>query len=139
VRRSPIGSASAPARSDKWRLDKVVASIEGERRWLWRAVDQNGCVLEVLIQRLRDTSAAQRLMRKHLKSAVTPPRVMIADKLRSCGAARAKMNLRVEHRQQASTRCACGTSATPSAIKHIWRSRSFVRPNDRFGEGLESF
>jgi putative transposase len=62
--------------------------------------DQNGFVLDVLVQRRRDTRAAQRLMKKLLKSAVTPPRVMITDKLRSYGAARAKMGLRVEHRQR---------------------------------------
>ncbi len=89
----------APARGDKWRLDEVVVSIAGERHWLWRAVDQNGFVLDVLVQRRRDTRAAQRLMKRLLKSAVTPPRVMITDKLRSYGAARAKMGLFVEHRQ----------------------------------------
>jgi putative transposase len=90
---------ASPARGDKWRLDEVVVSIEGEKRWLWRAVDQNGFVFDVLVQRRRDTRAAQRLMKKLLKSAVTPPRVMITDKLRSYGAARAKIGLRVEHRQ----------------------------------------
>ncbi|BBB96544.1 putative transposase [Bradyrhizobium elkanii] len=82
----------APARGDQWHLNEVVISI-------WRAVDQNGFVLDVLIQRRRDSRAAQRLMKKLLKSAGTPPRVMITDKLRSYGAARAKMGFHVEHRQ----------------------------------------
>ena len=73
----------APARGDKWHMDEVVISISGEQHWLWRAVDQNGFVLDVLVQRRRDTYAAQRLMRKLLKSTATPPRVMITDKLRS--------------------------------------------------------
>jgi putative transposase len=89
----------APARGDKWHMDEVVVSIAGEQHWLWRAVDQNGFVIDVLVQRRRDTRAAQRLMRKLLKSAVTPPRVMVTDKLRSYGAAKAKMGLYVEHRQ----------------------------------------
>src|ERR1700689_3641750 len=89
----------ACARGDKWHLDEVVVSIGGEQHWLWRAVDQNGFVLDVLVQRRRDTYAAQRLMTKLLKSAVTSPRVMITDKLQSYGAARAKMGLRVDHRQ----------------------------------------
>jgi putative transposase len=89
----------APARGDKWHLDEVVISIAGEPYWLWRAVDQNGFVLDVLVQRRRDTGAARRLMTKLLKAAGAPPRVMITDKLRSYGAARAKMGLRVEHRQ----------------------------------------
>jgi len=65
----------------------------------FRAVDQNGFVLDVLVQRRRDSRAAQRLMVKLLKFAGAPPRVMINDKLRSYGAARAKMGLHVEHRQ----------------------------------------
>jgi putative transposase len=89
----------APARGDKWHMDEVVISIAGEPHWLWRAVDQNGFVLDVLVQRRRDTRAAERLMKRLLKSAIIPPRVMITDKLRSYGAARAKMGLRVEHRQ----------------------------------------
>ena len=56
-------------------------------------------IVDVLIQRRRDSRAAQRLTRKLLKSAVTPPRVMTTDKLRSYAAARAKMGLRVDHRQ----------------------------------------
>ena len=89
----------APVRGDKWHLDEVVISIAGEPYWLWRAVDQNGFVLDVLVQRRRDSGAARRLMTKLLKAARTPPRVMITDKLRSYSAARAKMDLRVEHRQ----------------------------------------
>jgi len=69
----------APARGDKWHLDEVVISIAGEPYWLWRAVDQNGFVLDVLIQRRRDSHAARRLMAKLLRAAVAPPRVMITD------------------------------------------------------------
>jgi putative transposase len=89
----------APARGDKWHLDEVVISIAGEPYWLWRAVDQNGFVLDILVQRRRDSGAARRLMTKVLKAAGTSPRVMITDQLRSYAAARAKMGLRVEHRQ----------------------------------------
>jgi putative transposase len=91
ARRSPIRSASArlfAATNGIWM--RWVISIAGEPYWLWRAVDQNGFVLDVLIHRRRDSRAAQQFMRKLLKSAVTPPRVMITDKLRSCGAARAQ-------------------------------------------------
>jgi putative transposase len=59
----------APARGDKWHLDEVVISIAGEPYWLWRAVDQNGFVLDVLVQRRRDSGAARRLMTKLLKAA----------------------------------------------------------------------
>ncbi len=56
----------ASARGYKWHLDEVVISIAGEQHWLWRAVDQNGFVLDVLIQPRRDSRAAQRLMKKRL-------------------------------------------------------------------------
>ena len=78
---------------------QVVISIAGEPYWLWRAVDQHGFILDVLVQRRRDSFAARRLMTKLLKAAVTPPRVMITDKLRSYGAALDKIGLRVDHRQ----------------------------------------
>jgi len=89
----------APARGDKWHMDEAVVLIAGEQHWLWRAVDQNGFVLDVLVQRRRDSRAAQQLMRRLLNSAVTSPRVMITGKLRSYGAARAKMGLRTSPAQ----------------------------------------
>jgi putative transposase len=89
----------APARGDKWHLDEVIVSIPGETYWLWRAVDQQGFVLDVLVQKRRDRRAAQRLLTKLLKSAVKPPRVTVTDKLKSSAAARREMKLRVEHRQ----------------------------------------
>jgi putative transposase len=75
ARRSPIRSDSArlfAATNGIWM--GWVISIAGEPYWLWRAVDQNGFVLDVMVQRRRDSRAAQQLMRKLLKSAVTPAR-----------------------------------------------------------------
>jgi len=92
-----VGGLRLAATNGIW--TRYVVSIAGEQHWLWRAVDQNGFVLDVLVQRRRDSRAAQRFMSRLLKSAVTPPRVMITDKLRSYGAARAKIGLRLEHRQ----------------------------------------
>ena len=73
--------------------------MAGKKHWLWRAVDQDGFVLDVLVQNRRDRGAAQRLMRKLLKKSIRPPRVMITDKLKSYGAACKDMGLRIEHRQ----------------------------------------
>jgi putative transposase len=89
----------APARGDKWHMDEVVVAIAGETCWLWRAVDQHGFVLDVLVQKRRDRRAAQRLLTKLLKRAVKPPRVMITDKLKSYAAARREMKFSIEHRQ----------------------------------------
>ena len=123
----------APARGDKWHMDEVVVSIAGEQHWLWRAVDQNGFVLDVLVQRRRDSRAAQRLMRKLLKSAVTPPRVMITDKLRSYGAARAKMGLRVDHRQHKSLNNRAENSHQPTRRRErIMKQFKSARQAQRF-------
>ncbi len=73
---------------DKWHLDEAVVSIRGKKHWLWRAVDQDGFVLEVLVQSRRNAKAAKRLMCKLLKGQGRSPRVMITDKLRSYDAAK---------------------------------------------------
>src|SRR5215813_6705160 len=77
-----------PRAGDKWHLDEVVLKISGVKHWLWRAVDQSGMVLEVLVQRRRDKRAAKRLLRKLLKKQMRAPRVMITDMLASYGAAK---------------------------------------------------
>jgi putative transposase len=82
----------------KWHLDEAVVSIRGKRHWLWRAVDQDGFVLEVLVQNRRNAKAAKRLMRKLLRSQGRAPRVMITDKLRSYDAAKRDLMPGVEHR-----------------------------------------
>jgi len=88
-----------PAAGDKWHCDEVVVTISGVKHWLWRAVDQNGTVLDILVQSRRDTQAAKRLLRKLMKKQIRPPRVMITDKLASYGAARREVMPSVEHRK----------------------------------------
>ena len=56
-----------PRAGDKWHLDEVVITIAGKKHWLWRAVDQDGIVLDVLVQSRRDKQAAKRLLRKLLR------------------------------------------------------------------------
>jgi len=55
--------------------------LAGKKHWLWRAVDQDGFVLDVLLQSRRDRKAAKRLLRKLLKKSAMAPRVMVTDKL----------------------------------------------------------
>ncbi len=88
-----------PAAGDKWHMDEVVITISGVKHWLWRAVDQNGTVLDILVQSRRDTQAAKRLLRKLMKRQCRPPRVMITDKLASYGAAKREVMPSVEHRK----------------------------------------
>jgi len=76
----------APRGGDTWPLDEVVLPIAGQQHWLWRAVDQEGFVLDFLVQSRRDKKAAQRLFRKLLKRQGRAPRVPITDKLRRCAA-----------------------------------------------------
>ena len=58
---------------DTWHLDEVFVTIQGQRQYLWRAVDQDGDVLDILVQRRRDTRAAKRFFRKLLKGQGSPP------------------------------------------------------------------
>lgn len=88
-----------PRAGDKWHLDEVVIKIAGVTHWLWRAVDQNGMVLDILVQSRRDRQAARRLLRKLLKKQMRSPRVMITDKLASYGAAKRELMPSVEHRR----------------------------------------
>lgn len=83
-----IRRRSAGRLGDKWYLDEVVVSVAGKKCWLWRAVDQEGFVIDVLVQSRRNAKAATRLMRKLLKTQGRAPRVMITDKLRSYDAAK---------------------------------------------------
>ena len=73
--------------------------ITGVQHWLWRAVDQNGMVLDVLVQSRRDKRAAKRLLRKLLKRLCRAPRVMVTDKLPSYGAAKREVMPGVERRR----------------------------------------
>ena len=89
----------APQRGDKWHLDEVVITIAGKKHWLWGAVDQEGFVLDVLVQSRRDKKAAKRLLRKLLKKHLRAPRVLITDKLRRYGAAKREIMPGVQPRQ----------------------------------------
>ncbi len=88
-----------PRPGDKWHLDEVFLSIRGERHYLWRAVDQGGQVLDILVQRRRDKTAAKKFFCKLLKGVTYVPRVIITDQLKSYGAALREVLLSVDHRQ----------------------------------------
>jgi putative transposase len=88
-----------PRPGDKWHLDEVFLTINGERHYLWRAVDQDGHVLDILVQRRRNKKAAKKFFRKLLKGCRYVPRVIITDKLKSYSAAKQEMLPGVEHRQ----------------------------------------
>ena len=88
-----------PRPSGTWHLDEMVISIQGRRHYLWRAVDDEGEVLDMLVQPKRDKAAALRLMRSLIKKQGFVPAVMVTDKLRSYAAAFRDLNLSARHEQ----------------------------------------
>src|SRR5215211_4154644 len=88
-----------PRTGDKWHLDEVFLTINGKRHYLWRAVDQDDNVLDILVQSHRNKQAAKKFFRKLLKGLTYIPRVIITDKLKSYAAAKREMLPGVEHRQ----------------------------------------
>mgnify|MGYP000502995649 FL=1 len=87
-----------PRPANKWHLDEIVIRIKGKTHWLWRAVDANGDVLDILVQSRRNAAAARRFLLKLLKRWGAP-RVIVTDKLRSYGAAKVEIAPGLEHRQ----------------------------------------
>jgi transposase-like protein len=85
--------------TSRWHLDEMGVLIGGKQFWLWRAVDDEGEVLDLLVQRRRDKNAAVKLMRKLLKKQGFAPDVLVTDKLRSYGAAKAAPGLSARHEQ----------------------------------------
>jgi putative transposase len=88
-----------PRPGDKWHMDEVFIRIQGVQHYLWRAVDQEGVVLDILVQPRRDGKAAKRFFRRLLKGLQYAPRVIVTDKLRSYGVAQRALLPKVEHRQ----------------------------------------
>jgi len=88
-----------PRPSNGWHLDETVVRIAGKRMYLWRAVDHEGEVLDMLVQRRRDSRAGLRLMRKLLKKQGFAPKLLVTDKLRSYASAFRRLGLSCLHEQ----------------------------------------
>src|ERR671915_856851 len=88
-----------PRPTGRWHLDEMVVSIQGTRMYLWRAVDSEGEVLDLLVQPRRDTAAAVRLMCKLLKKQGYAPDELVTDKLGSYGTAHRELRLSCHHEQ----------------------------------------
>src|SRR5216684_6398152 len=86
-----------PKPTAHWYLDEMVVRIAGKRMYLWRAVDSEGEVLDILVQVGRDKAAALKLMRKLLKKQRVTPTVIVTDKLQSYAAAFAELGLAANH------------------------------------------
>src|SRR3954454_9989157 len=88
-----------PRRLGRRQPDNTFVRIRGKRHYLWRAVDQHGTVLDILVQSRRSAKAAKCFFKKLLKGLQYVPRVVVTDKLRSYGAAKREILPGVEHRQ----------------------------------------
>jgi transposase-like protein len=88
-----------PPPSDRWHLDEMVVRIAGKRMYLWRSVDHEGEILDMLVQRRRDKRAALRLMRKLLRKQGFTPKLLVTDKLGSYGSAFRQLRLTCLHEQ----------------------------------------
>jgi putative transposase len=88
-----------PRPGDAWHLDEVFIKIKGKTHYLWRAVDQDGVVLDILVTSRRDATAATRFFRKLLKGLEYVPRVLVTDQLASYPVAHRRLMPGVEHRR----------------------------------------
>ena len=80
-------------------MNEMCLVMKGKKHWLWRAVDQDGFELDILLQSRKNKQAAKRFFKKLLKGLSYAPRVIITDKLQSYGAAKKEILPGVEHRQ----------------------------------------
>lgn len=87
-----------PRPGDTWHLDEVFLRINGEQHYLWRAVDQHGVVLDILVQNRRNAAAAKRFFKRLLQGLRYKPRRLITDGLRSYGVAKRALLPNVRHR-----------------------------------------
>jgi putative transposase len=88
-----------PRPGDRWHLDEVFIKIGGKTHYLWRAVDQDGVMLDVLVTSRRDATAATRFFRKLLRGSRSVPRVLVTDTLASYPVAHRRLIRGVEHRR----------------------------------------
>jgi putative transposase len=116
-----------PRPGDRWHLDEVFLMINGRLQYLWRAVDQDGEVLDVLVQSRRNKQAAKRFFRKLLKGLQYVPRILITDKLRSYAAAKAEVMPSVDHQQHQRLNNRAENSHQPTRERER-RMRGFKSP-----------
>jgi putative transposase len=116
-----------PRPGDTWYLDEVFLTINGKRHYLWRAVDQDDNVLDILVQSRRNKQAAKKFFRQLLKGLTSVPRVIITDQLQSYGAAKRESLPGVEHRQSRSRNNRCEHSHRPTRQRE-YRMQGFTSP-----------
>jgi len=116
-----------PRPGDKWHLDEAFIQINGATHYLWRAVDQDGNVLDILVQSRRNGAAAREFFRHLLKDLAYVPRVVITDKLGSYASARRAVLPGVEHRRHEGLNNRAENSHQPTRERER-RMRRFKSP-----------
>ena len=111
---------------DTWYLDELFLTIQGQQQYLWRAVDEDGDVIDILVQSRRDRRAAARFFRNLLKGQGREPRRLITDKLRSYAAALRTVMPSVVHstRQYENNRAEVSHQPTRQRERHMRKFRS---------------
>jgi putative transposase len=123
----------SPRPGDRWHLDEVFLKINGRLHYLWRAVDQDGDVLDILVQSHRDKKAAKKFFRKLLKGLRYVPRLIITDKLKRYSAAKAEVMPSVEHCQQKYQNNRVENSHQPTRLRErVMRRFKSARHAQRF-------
>src|SRR5258705_5028037 len=107
----------SPRPGDQWHLDEVFLKINGRVHYLWRAVDQDGDVLDILVQSHRDKNAAKKFFRKLVKALRCVPQVIVTDKLRSYSAAKTEVMSSVEHLQRKYQNSRAENSHQPTRLR----------------------
>ena len=138
-----------PRPGDKWHLDEVYLKINGRTHYLWRAVDQEGVVLDILVQSRRNKQAAKRFLGRLLTGMQYAPRIIVTDKLKSYGAAIKELKLQVDHRQHKGLNNRAENSHQPTRQReramrrfksaeqaHSASWHRLVRPLSIFGRGV---
>jgi putative transposase len=116
-----------PRPGDTWHLDEGFLTINGKRHYLWRAVDQDDHVLDILVQRRRHKQAAKKFLRKLLQGLQYVPHMVITDKLKSYGAAKREIFPGVEYRQSRYLNNRCENSHRPAPERER-RMQGFKSP-----------
>lgn len=116
---------------DTWHLDEVFIRISGRQQYLWRAVDQDGDVIDILVQPRRDQRAAERLFRRLLHGQGKEPLRIITDQLRSYSAALRTTLCDVAHNTEryANNRAEASHQPTRQRERHMRRFKSAGQPN----------
>jgi putative transposase len=136
-----------PRPGDVWHLDEVFLKINGDLQYLWRAVDQNGVVLDILVQDRRNATAARRFFKRLLAGLKYKPRRVITDGLRSYGAAHREVLPAVRHRTSRYLNNRAENSHRPARRRErqmqrfmcgrrLWRKRFFSRDPYRSGASM---